>query len=655
MAIWVCYFAVSASAACSAYSMGERVVLILGGSEHSIAGEVARSVSGFLARRMRHARVLGKDGAKILLAGSGPGYLGRKETRGARCTKSVLGRVLQGTCGGFWRRVQLAGYLKPMEKTVRCVCRHVNTSVEEARGERTEAETVAMDRLYVHMTRELLAQNRDVAMDSEANNVYVQFEDQDGKSRYTLIKDRSKVEKVVFCFKIREVVGSELLGMLWTWLQLVFPRAKSVALDAIGAREGPYKSEVRAVVELGNMNAIELFQEAEHDHAEDITLDKLPLPKSVGLFGRSINDENIRVISQCSLEVLTLRIRGKRGAGLHSILQGEIRKSLKRLRVEDAEYLGAEDMRALMGLRVLKELELEGVMSSECLRAMGGEGKVSQALQGVVVRIQMYRPSEEDVRLLYEIEADELEIYGVSVRTVELLFLRARDSRLAGRIRRLKLHISGYEQGTSVLEGMSFQRLERLELHVLSETPVKDIGRVLGSSMKAKVSTFFVRRRTVGQEELVPLVAELGNLVELTLIRGELERGDIQKMLVEKDRLEQIVLYQTLGRRSTGIGVEDAQSIVQLKRLRVLAICDQDMSADVLETIIGNETFVRGLERLRISARILAVSAETRAKLERLGTGCGYGNFVELDTGTVSVVVERRDTEDRVRRGRRRC
>ena len=317
-----------------------------------------------------------------------------------------------------------------------------------------------------------------------------------------------------------------------------------------------------------------------------------------------------------------------------------MKESLRRLKVLNAGHLVTEDVWALAGLGVLEELELEGAVKNECLRVMCEDSGVVQALRSVVMRMQAWRPDEETVGLLCEIEIRELVLYCMSMRTVELLFLRAPGGRLAGRLQKLELHVSECGRAGGRLEEMPFVELEDLCLYLPGGESVEDINVMLGDGMKAKVGTLFVGREPANRTELVSLVSALGNLAELILMHSELEKGDMCRILAEKSRIERITLYQTAGRR-IGIGAEDALLMTQLKSLKRLTICSREIDADVLETIFEDRAFVQRLERLKIFTRVRTVSAETGRRLRILGIECESGSLVGVDTGTIEVLSDR--------------
>ena len=94
----------------------EGVMLVICGNEYTLSRHAAKSASKLAAGWMKHDGKMGMDRESMGLAAGVPVYLETEEKRRTEWWKAVLGRVLQSTCAGFWRRIRLACYLRLAEK-----------------------------------------------------------------------------------------------------------------------------------------------------------------------------------------------------------------------------------------------------------------------------------------------------------------------------------------------------------------------------------------------------------------------------------------------------------------------------------------------------------------------------------------------------------
>ena len=117
-----------------------------------------------------------------------------------------------------------------------------------------------------------------------------------------------------------------------------------------------------------------------------ISPEKLSEVRRISLLGRSINLRNIEVLSRCKLEALVLGLhQDEYAAPLQGLLrkEGEIRRSLRSLRVKNAGCLTTDDIWCLRRLEQIEEIEFEGGISNACLSMMseGGDVAVEKALR----------------------------------------------------------------------------------------------------------------------------------------------------------------------------------------------------------------------------------------------------------------------------------
>ena len=308
-----------------------------------------------------------------------------------------------------------------------------------------------------------------------------------------------------------------------------------------------------------------------------------------------IDGGSVRKVPQCRLETLVLNIFGVgQRRILHRILHGKIRKSLKRLKVEGIGHLVVENVEALAGPEVLEEIDIGGYLSGDCLRAMGERSGVVWVLQRARVKMRVEGLSSEKMDMLCKIWIDELEVGNLSVRTMALLFSQAVGSRLAGRLRVLKLCLGIHEHATSAIESMPFTELERLELDVFcdrEEGPAEALDALLGNSLKSRVVKFFIGRQEAEGEEGLALVEGLTGIRELRLMCSRLERGDLRRILAGKEKLERLEIYTTVS----GITAEDARTMMATESLKFVSITEHGVMQKSSKLLLETEGLWRDL------------------------------------------------------------
>ena len=560
--------------------------------------------------------------------------------QGLELWQRVLGRVLQSTCSKFWKRVLLVEYLGLENKKVRQFCRYVAAAIGETRREEgTEAESAAVDKLYMHIVRELLAQNGGLFVSCEDSKVCIHFRDKDRRNEHVLSRDRSRIEKVIFYFWALEEIDETLLVEVWKWMHFVFPGARIVALEPIGHRLHLRAREMEAVLQIDDIAVVHVYHGTGRSPIEKIDLERLLLAKGFGMFGANVNQASVGRISQCKVEALVLGLHpGEQAAVLHHLLQGEIRRSLRRLRVEGIEHLCAEDIWALARLENVKEIDLVGMVGCKCLRIMGESSKVAEVLQGAKVRMEVWVLSDSTVELLCGVWVDDLELYGVSVRIMASLFLHAVGSRLALRLRRLKMWILRQDLIMGTVDTVPFPKLEHLSLWTFSGEMLEAVHKALGESVRERVTTLSLQGCSLDRWDRISLAAGFANIEELRLTHCKLQRGELQRVLAGKTRLRCFVAnVADTGARVT---VEDARAIAAVESLREVAISGLCIGSEALGALVTNRELVDRLERLNIRV-VVDVGWKERigAELETLGAACRDGRF-RIDTETVRIVVE---------------
>ena len=599
--------------------------------------ELARA-SRLAERRMAHGHAMDLDGERIDLTIDRPGYLDAKEKQGPEWWKMMLGRVLQSTCGRFWRQLQFASYLELQGKTVWQFSRHVIAATEEVRGERTEAERAAIDRLHVHMARELLAQNRRLFVRCDDSRMHVHFGDQDRRGRHTISKNRDRIEKVIFYFWTLDETDKMVLQTMWRWIRFTFPRARNVVMETLDSRGCLCVLEAEAAQGLESADIVEFYRITASSSIESISLGKLPSMKGIKLFSTSMDSGGVRTISQCKIEALVLEFDWNLEKGtLHKILRGEIGRGLKSLRVVNAEYLSPEDVWALGELERVEEIDLEGTMSGECLRAMSESSRVAEVLVRASLKMQMWSLDGEAVTFLCRIGVDELEIRDGSVGSMALLLLQGAGSRLAEHLCKLEVWMHRKEWVAETVNVMPFARLEHLSFHTLSGHALEGVCETFGCVVRNRVDALSLQGSFLGDEDGVFGIAEFRNLEELKLTCCKLRKGDIARIVAGAGRLKRLVLDRTTP--GTGMTVEDAEAIAAMENLEELAIFNCRLELGALEMIVGNKEFVHRLTRLELCLDEELRPLPTTPRLAELGLWREKRCF-KLDTGTVQIAPE---------------
>ena len=631
--VWACWVGVVVAAAGGLGCAEEKVTLVIDGSEHTLHREAARSASNFVARRMMHSKAMGQDRRKIGLVVGAPVYLDAGEMRVQRWWRRMQERVLQGTCCRLWLRIRLASYLGLQDRAVRCFCRRVIAEIGDAREEKTEMERRAVDRLYVHVARELLVQNEGLSLSCDDDQACVHFKDHHRVDTQTLSRGRSRIGSAFLYFWTPEEVDETLLEMVWKSISWMFPKARDIALQTINYRERLHRSEIEAMLGLDGVDMVRIYRGVGCSPVEGISHQKLSSARGLGLLYTDADKECIKTISQCRLEALVLGVRAReQGTLVRCLLQGEIRKSLKSLRIENAGHLTVEDIHALAMLEKIEMIDIEGTMSNECLWAMSG---IAEVLHGARVRMQMWRPSDEAVELLCRVGMDDLEICDISVRKMVLLFSRATGSRLAERLRRLTI-IIGRRRATESVGAMPFRSLEHFGLLVYLENTLVAVLGALDGRARSRINMLLVEGQYRNECDDISAIEELENLEELRLVCCKLHRGDLRRALAGKRRLRRLVI-------STGIGMEiaaeEAEAIMATDGLREVTINGCNVNLDVLGTLVGSRKFVSRLARLRIHVMVAGKYKRDRGRLKALGMVCERGSFV-LDTGKINIAIE---------------
>ena len=663
MMLWQCYIAAGMVGATNPYSERRSLTLVLGRNKYAISAVDLGSTSRFIAKSMAHCKKAKLGGAGVDIVVGKPSYLEIEEKREPKWWRAVLGRVLQSTCSRFWARAQLADYLTLEGKTMAQFSRHVIGAIGEAGRERTGAETAAMDELCPHIVRELLVQNSELSMVYQEDSILVCFQDCGSGWVHTISRDRNAVEKVVFNFGAPEEVEGVILEALWEWTQHLFPRARDVALYATLWARGVdvenlefsrcvYKQEIETGLELDGVDTVELYSSAGTCSIVDISPEKLSGVRGISLYGRSIDSGNIEILSRCKLEALVLNLNWcEYELPLQGLLrrEGEIRRSLRSLRVECAEYLTADDIWCLRRLEQIEEIELEGRISNTCLSMMseGGDVEVAKVLRRVKMKLQAWWPGDESIDLLCGMEVEDLDLCDMSMQKVNLLFLRASGSRLARRLRRLKIGILEEDKVTETVDAMPFEGLEYLRLDIYSKEAPDAVLRALGDDVRARISvlTLWSGFLRVGGEEIPDAamnseLERLENLEELELCCF-LRRGDLARIVAGKRKLRRLVVC--MMDPEVEITTGDVEAMVGAESLREVTINNCNVSLEGLEMLVQSEKFADRHTRLEMCVGVGTGSmeqAEAASRLEALGT-MYTGTCFKLNTGEIDVVVDR--------------
>ena len=322
---------------------------------------------------------------------------------------------------------------------------------------------------------------------------------------------------------------------------------------------------------------------------------------------------------------------------LHDILQGEISQSLKKLKVDNAEHLNTADIWALGLLERVEEIDLSGIMSSKCLGMMGQDKRVVRVLRGAKVRMKVWVLGAETIWRLCKIEIDELELRDGSALAMELFFVHATGSVLAGRLRMLKVWVHRQDWAVEAAVGtMPFKKLEQFYLKLLSRDTLRVVCRMFGDEVKDRVSRVYLHGEFLDPRSELSGIAELRGLKGLKLRYSKLPAGGLQGLLARAGRLVCLEIDTTdIG---TGITADDVNAIIAMESLREVTINGCLVQFRALETLVKCRDFAKRLRRLRIHARIDTESERVAARLEALGMVRNYKHF-DLDTGVIYVAI----------------
>ena len=379
-----CYIAPGVSAIKSLCGGKERVTLVVGANEYTISKEVAASASKLAARWMEYDERIGMSESSMRLMVGTSEYLDMEGRQRAEWWKAVLGRVLQSTCSGFWRQMRLASYLGLANKAKERFCRHAVVAVCDAREE-VDVEEETMSRLYVDMARELLAQNRGILIECKNEKVRVYSEPcRDTECRYAFKREESGNEGAILCFWHGREAEDVLLRVLRRWVWFVSPVARRMALKTWSMQRLLHRQEVKAELGLKDVARAEIYHDIECRKPGGACQERSASTEGFGLFGADINDESIGMVMRGRIDMLVLRLSEKeqRGMVVQRILGSEeIRRSVKKLRVENAIYMMAKDVPMLEGLERVEEICLGDMVSNECLRALGENRRMAEMLE----------------------------------------------------------------------------------------------------------------------------------------------------------------------------------------------------------------------------------------------------------------------------------
>ena len=618
----------------------------IGGIETFLCGhgELMRT-SGLFERCVRYYRSAGRSREEIKLHIGGPAYLEGWECgeQTPRMQQKTFRRATEHDKDSFWWRLMLASYLRLRSREMQSFCRYAIVAADGGRSEKMDAERIAVDRLYPHVVQELLSQNGEISMDGDGEVVYLALGVGGSGYKRMLNRNRRRIEQVFFNLRAPDEIDGMLLEALWKYIRFLFPSAKHISLEPTGHRLSLYRREIETVLELGEVDTIEIHRGAADGSTENIHIEELPSTKGLGFFGVTIDAESIRSISVCRIERLVLGIsQRERKSIFRQILQGRIRESLVSLRMQNVECLGTDEIRVLSDLGCLKRLELEGLMSRECLRRMSESVHMAEMLQRTMLRLELRGAGDEIAEPLCRMEIEELEVHCGSVQTVSKLFLHAPGSKLARRLRTLSVNVGRYKRATKPLEEMPFEVLERIFLHVSNDESVEELCILLDGCAKAKIGALLVGGRGADRKACIMLIAGLESLTELKVRCPRLENGDLLKMLAGKERLERLVLWGSTMGKKMGLGIEDVQRMASMEQLRVVEVYGGGVDAEVMEALVENRMFVDRLERLILRAKLseTPVSAVTAARLRELGMAYDDENgYFWLDTGVISTIV----------------
>ena len=417
----------------------------------------------------------------------------------------------------------------------------------------------------------------------------------------------------------------------------MYPKIEILAPQIQDRKRLLSRQEFETMADLDGKIKLEISRKAEYNLITWVCPEKLLWVRVLGLRGADINDRSIEIFSQCGIEELTLGLDRGHGMVLHRLLQESISKSLRRLKVENVEYLAPEDIQALGRLSVLEEIYFVGSLSAECLYVLIKNNAAVQALWKAKVKMQMWRLRIGIVGLLCKAGIDELELRNASEWTVVSLFSLAAERRLAERLESLKLRIRRQEQTALSVSAVPFKRLRHLSLDILSWDGGKAVFHVLGDEIRNSVSSLFIDGRFLRENDKLLAIEGFENLEALWIARWILQEGDIAWMLSGKKRLARLVLEEADS--AAGITDGDVEAIVRMKSLREVTINNCSIDLVTLEALVGNREFVSRLARLKVRVTVIGGCECGYARLKALGMVCERGDFV-LDTGKIDIAIE---------------
>ena len=256
-------------------------------------------------------------------------------------------------------------------------------------------------------------------------------------------------------------------------------------------------------------------------------------------------------------------------------------------------------------------------------------------LQRVALRVHVSETSEETVELLCRLGIEELKMYNVSVRAMLLLFLHGAGSSLAGRLRRLEMHVDADGRAARAVYTMPFPGLEHLDIHVYTWDLLGIVCDVLGDGIRSRVGMLSVRGPSSSAQRNVRAIAELGSLEELRLTHCTMQKGDLWWAIAGRRGLKRLEVHA--GGIRTTITAEDVNAVVAVESLREVSIIGYKIGLGTLEMLVRNRAFVGRLYRLKLHVFVDAWWFERpSARLKALGMTYEDG-FSELDTQTIDI------------------
>ena len=251
--------------------------------------------------------------------------------------------------------------------------------------------------------------------------------------------------------------------------------------------------------------------------------------------------------------------------------------------------------------------------------------------------IKMVIEDEETVELLCMVKIEELNIYyGVVASLADLLFARAAESRLAGRLQVLSVEIRMPGWKVEEIDMMPFKRLKHMRLRVFRWETQGMIHEVFGEGIDYRIDTVLITRPLVEKWRELSVVERLGELVELKIANYR-QQGGVARAVAEGKKLKKLMVY--MSGAGTGITVEDSEAIVAAESLQEVIIVETRISLEALEVLVKNQEFVDRLERLGIDVRVELKPGETLAGLGEIGLVDKSGRFM-MDTGSISIVID---------------